>query len=200
MTSLATTDNYETVAGPIGSVDRPRVQRLLDMASDAVLGAAHGQQIVAGVSSGVTVFAHDGVLYLPQRPVTAVAEVMVDGDIVDPSEYRFEAGGQRRHARLIRRSGAADSLWDVPEATVTYSHGWATVPGPIVALVVSLAAGAMSAGGGPVPIEWHAEDVGEKYDAATVQHGNLTITGAGQKMLDRWCGVASLPTMTLTRG
>jgi hypothetical protein len=190
---LASVESYETVVGPVGAGDRDRVAGLLAMASDAVLEAAHGQQILAATSSDVTVYAHEGVLYLPQRPVTAVASVEVDGNLIDPDSYRWEPGGRRRHARIIYRSAGADSRWTAPEAVVTYSHGWATVPGPIVAVVCRMAFGALSAGGGGVAVEWRAEDLSEKVDPATVPAADMSITGAAQRTIDAWCGVAPLP-------
>lgn len=187
---LATIDDWEAIVGPVGSDDVARVTRLLEMASDGVLGGAHGQLIAAGTAT-ITARAWGGRIWLPQRPVRAVTSVVIDDvELVAGVDYRWEPGGDRRPALIIRRRDGGDSIWlsDV-EATVTYDYGWVTIPGPIVAIVVSMARAAQDTEGGPAVTSWSAGEFSERVERSTLQAGDLTPSGAAQATLDRWCGV-----------
>lgn len=185
--ALVSIDDYETITGqPVDNA--AQVDALLDIASDAVLAGAHGQNILEDTYEDVTVYNHAGRFQLPQRPVTAVASVTVSGVELDASEYRFTPGGDRRPAELIRRVGGFDSTWSTEEATVTYTAGWAAVPGQIKAAVVAMVEGRIAAGGGQVLASETLGGHSETY-AAPTQTTDMLVTPSTQKILDRLCGV-----------
>lgn len=202
--SLATTDQFQAITGT--TLDGPgltRAQVLLDLASDAVLANAHGQNITSQTYEDATLYQQEGVFYFPQRPVTAVASVTVGGELVDPSMYRWEAGGPmqgRRPARLIRRILGHDTFWgyaaglghwffngDV-EATVTYTAGWDPVPGQIVGAVVAMANAVFSNGADPLMSLERIEGWEGKLDMTDAQYPDLSITAHTQSILDQLCG------------
>jgi hypothetical protein len=182
---LASIDDYAAVTGSYPA-DEGRVHRLLELASDAVLAGAHGQQIVSGTVTS-TVRPWEGVAYLPQRPMTAVASVVADGATVDPSEYRWEPGGNRRPALLIRREDGRDVWWPMGELTVEYTAGWVVVPGQIVAAVVAMVVGTMTAGGGPAVTQEGAGPFQMSF--APGQSPDLSLTRSTRRLLDQLCGV-----------
>lgn len=142
MAALASVEDYEALTGQqLSKEERPRLTLLLGWASDAVLAAANDQAIVSTVYEDVTLYNRDGRFWFPQRPVTAVGEVTVDGvTLTEGTDYRWTPGGSGRPALLIRRVSGVDSHWTCPEATVdTVTAGWATVPGPLVSVVCTLA-------------------------------------------------------------
>lgn len=97
----------------------------------SVVQSRTGQNFLAG-SSTVTVGAPRGPwLSLPQRPVTAVAEVSINGTQVTD----YTAVG----SRLFRYQGWAVSYFAAPVVTVTYSHG-GTVPDLVLGAVLAVAA------------------------------------------------------------
>lgn len=137
--ALATTADYEALAGQtLDDAETARVTLLLDAASEAVLAGANGQLIIEDTYTDVTIYNRDGRFWFPQRPVTDVASVEVDGvTLTEDDDYRWTSGGNGRPALLIRRVDGRDSQWTYPEAVVTYTAGWATVPWPIRAAVVA---------------------------------------------------------------
>lgn len=142
MATLASIDDYEALTGSLETPDVARVRRLLELASDAVLARAHGQNIISQEYEDVVLYNHDGRFWFPQRPVTNVASVVVDGETIDPSSYRFTSGGDGRPALLIRRCEGRDVSWHCPEATATFTAGWDPIHGQLVASVVATAHGA----------------------------------------------------------
>lgn len=144
--ALATTDDYEEITGEaLDEGDTARVSRLLEIASAAVLASAHGQTIIEASTTVDLAPGAGGVIRFPQRPVTAVASVTLDGSVLSASDYRWTEGGNGQPAYLIRRCLDRDAAWSCP-VTVAYTHGWATVPEPIVAALVMLAQQAKNVG------------------------------------------------------
>jgi len=85
----------------------------------AVVQAEVGQRLVAVTDDSVTLLGTtDSWLDLPERPVTAVSSVAVDGGAV--GDYRLFG------ARLWRSCGWAPSPLEPSTVTVAYSHGYAT--------------------------------------------------------------------------
>ena len=79
-------------------------------------------------------------LFLPELPVTAVSEVVEDGEtLVAGDDYKLGQHG------ILHRIGAkwAEGIQIV---TVTYTHGYATLPDDIVAVCTRAAARAYQAG------------------------------------------------------
>ena len=196
MAALASIDDYEAITGqaPTGA-DAVRVGRLLELASDAVLAGAHGQQIIAGTSTEV-LRPWEGVIRFPQRPVTAVTSVTVAGTVLAPDDYRWTRGGDRRPAYLIRRSAGVDIDWDWPEVTVEWSHGWAQTPGQIVAVVCAMAESVMTGGGGPAVVQESTGPFQVTLAAGQAQSPDMSLLPSTRVVLDRLCGVdgpASVP-------
>lgn len=185
MVALASIDDYAAITGAYPD-DHGRVHRLLELASDAVLAGAHGQQILSGPFS-CTVRPWDGVVYLPQRPVTAVDTVHLDGELVDPTGYRWEPGGNRRPARLLCRDDSGDTWWPDGELAVEGTAGWATVPGQIVAAVVAMVAGTITNGGGPAITQEGAGPFQMSFGPG--QSPDLALPMSTRQLLDRLCGV-----------
>lgn len=201
MTALASTADYEALTGQhLDEAEVARVESLLDMASEAVLAGAHGQVILETEYTDATLYGFEGAFVFPQRPVTAVDEVTVDGITYTADDYRFTAGGDGRMALLVRRENDADVPWNHHEATVTYTAGWAAVPAPIKAATVAVASGVYrgsvdtvitsTAGGAPIP----------NYPAVNLALTAMKITPAVQAVLDRWCKVRPHASVQVGRG
>ncbi|MGW4986319.1 hypothetical protein ACWEQ3_01530 [Streptomyces mirabilis] len=106
----------------------------LDVASTLVREAAGSA--ISEVTSTVTLVGAAGAwLRLPGPPVSAVASVLVDGVAV----HDFRLAGDR----LFRACGWQDSEAAPSLITVTYTHGYASVPADVVDLVCRLAAQAL---------------------------------------------------------
>lgn len=98
---------------------------LIDLAFASVQNEA--RQRVRPVDGDVVTLeaAPSRVLWLPERPVRAVTNVAVEDVAIPATDYRWNARG-----RLERKSG----LWiDTAgtAVTVTYDHGFATIPNDI---------------------------------------------------------------------
>lgn len=111
---------------------------MLAVASSVVRGAA--QSPILETESAVTLWGldRDQWLDLPGKPVTAVADVVHDGDALASSEYKLVDG------RLWGRSFWGNGCEPL-EVTLTLTHGFAEVPAHIVQLVCDLAIAGMNA-------------------------------------------------------
>lgn len=199
MTLLASVADYEAVTGVTVGEDSGRVERLLALASSAVLAEAHDQLIVATADTAETIYPYEGVGRFSQRPVTEVASVTVDGELlVEGTDYRWTAGGNRRPAYLIARSNGEDIPWWVSEIEVVYSHGWAEVPAQIVVAVINMVKGVVDLGGGPEVASKASGPFSVSFVEGT-QVTDLRVTGPVRSMLDRLCGVAG-PTSVPVQG
>lgn len=195
MVALASIDDYAVITGAYPA-DTVRVTRLIEMASDAVLAGAHGQQIVSAAFEA-TVTPYEGVAYLPQRPVTAITSVTLNGATVAPSLYRLRPGGHRRPATLTYLTTAgAPRPWGCGELIVSGVAGWDPVPGQIVAMVVSIAHGAVESGGSAGVVGEGTGPFRVELDRDHVQAPDMSLSASSQRILDRLCGVdrhSSLP-------
>lgn len=133
---LATTTDLRARTG-LDLLADVRAEALLNDASAAVI-AYTGQQFLEGTST-TRVRVHRGRVRLPQRPVTAVSTVeTLDGVAVLFNWYSGDT--------LTVSWSVPDSFAWVPfrspqsEVVVTYTHGSATVPTEIVAVVCQVAA------------------------------------------------------------
>lgn len=131
---LATVDDVSTLLGvTLDAAQSDRVERLLAMAS-GVARSFTRQHLSHVTDDTITVRGvRDALLVLPERPVTAVSQVTVAGDVVDPAGYYTSSDA----LRLM-----FGELWGSPdlEVTVTYSHGFDPVPADVVAVVAGIAA------------------------------------------------------------
>jgi hypothetical protein len=105
----------------------------LDVASEIIRGYT-GQQIDEVPDESVTLRAeigNNGVLFLSQLPVTAVASVTEDGTLLTvTTDYEWSRAG------ILWRVGAVNWIHPV---VVVYDHGYATVPHDIKGVALSLA-------------------------------------------------------------
>ncbi len=127
------------------------LQRDLDTAS-ATLAKDSAQAIVRGYCrQELTTATYSGVLLpievegpsyivrLPQRPVTAVSSVSVNGVTYTlGTDYAWNGYGDYLRLRKVDESSASFEDW--PLATVTYTAGFATVPADIKAVALAVAA------------------------------------------------------------
>ena len=117
---FATAGELAQLIGAEEPADLARMQMFLGLASAEI--RAHTGQVLSPVSGDVVSLEprFSQVVFLPERPVTAITQVLVDA--VATTDYRFTAGGH-----LIRGSDpTVVSLLDWSDgATVTYTHGYA---------------------------------------------------------------------------
>lgn len=201
--TLASTTDYETITGTtLDGATETRVAALLAMAESAVLAAAHGQNIASTVYTDVMVRPTNGELYLPQRPVTAVASVAtVDSNgtvttLVANTDYRWEPGGHGRPARIVRRRLGRDSFWgtvanpvgwingDEAEVKVTYTAGWDPVPASIVGICVAMARDSMTNSGGPAVTAEALGDASLSYDRSALRPAPMGLTVADLSVIE----------------
>lgn len=129
----------------------------------AVVQAEAGQRLVAVTDDSVTLLGTtDSWLDLPERPVTAVSSVAVDGTAV--GDYRLFG------ARLWRSCGWAPSSLEPSTVTVAYSHGYASdaqelqlARGAVLAVVRDWAANPTAA------TSLRIDDYAETYSAVTAR-------------------------------
>lgn len=139
---LAQVDDLDVrISGGIPAGDLARAEALLADVSAAVR-AYTGQEFTAGTSTDQLVRPRNGIVRLPQRPVTAVGTVTdlnantlfytwlqddrveVSGNV--PDSFAFEPW----------RNG-------ITRVFVTYDHGYEEIPGDIIAVVCQIAARAL---------------------------------------------------------
>lgn len=201
MTALATTADYEALTGQtLDDAELVRVSRLLELASEAVLARAHGQNVTSQTYTDATLYGHEGAFLFPQRPVTAVASVEVNGTTYTSGDYRFTPGGDRRPAQLIRRVSGRDAAWGWHEATVTYTAGWETVPAQIIAATVAVARGAYMGSADTVLTATAAGALVPEYPGSNLNLVAMKLTPAVQAVVDQVCGVRAPSSVELIRG
>jgi len=202
--ALATIADYEAITGttvPDGD-ETTRISRLLDLASSAVLAGAHGQTIEATTTATLTVRPYEGIGYLPQRPVTAIATVTVDGVLLTAgTDYRFESGGDGRPAKLIRRVDGRDSYWSCHELDLTgVEHGWDPVPGQIIAAVVAMTYSAATNGAQAPTTQITVGPFSRSGDAAEAQSPAMALNPSTQAVLDNLCTVRGFASIQVQPG
>jgi hypothetical protein len=140
--ALATVADLATLLGrTFTEAQELQAQALLDQASSVVRSYVRLDITQATTTDTFTMRRADPVLHqcagavtLPQRPVTDIATVRING--VEISDW-WQDGSE-----LLLRSWAWDSppaANRAPQVTVTYTHGWAEVPGDIRAIVLQAA-------------------------------------------------------------
>ena len=200
MTALAGIDEYEAGTGSLETPDPARIRLLLGWASDAVLARAHGQNIISQTYEDAVLYNYDGRFYFPQRPVTAVASVVVDGETIDPTGYRFTSGGNGRPALLIRRSEGRDSTWGCPEATVTYTAGWDPIPGQLVAAVVATAHGTVNGSDATIQSITPEGQAIPSYPSAVLASLTMKLQPSVCAVIDALCKVDGPASVEIGRG
>lgn len=94
MAALASIADVEAVSRPVPADDRSRVYRLLEMVSATVVRYT-GQRFDESTST-ITIHPHDGLVRLPQRPVTAIVDVRQGNRLLDASTYEVDPNGTLR--------------------------------------------------------------------------------------------------------
>lgn len=129
---------YLRIATPAAaSADETSMQLALNIATSVVV-ARTGQQFTAATGTTVTLDTHgDEDVFLPQRPVTAVTSVVTRerGSTVTTART-LNVDYERRGDRL-RWVGVG--YWPY-EVTVTYDHGYATIPDDVKGATLAVAA------------------------------------------------------------
>ncbi|WP_418956829.1 hypothetical protein [Streptomyces tritici] len=138
---------------------------VLDVASAVVRREAR-QSFTRGTSSA-TLHPNGGWVVLPQRPVIAVQSVRAGGQLVPPDRWQ-----------LVRDRLA---VFDDQAVTVTYTHGYASVPGDVLAVVLTLAGRVLTN-----PSDLRQESVGSvsvTYSAETI---GASLAPADRDLLARY--------------
>ncbi|WP_432068228.1 hypothetical protein [Streptomyces sp. C10-9-1] len=147
---------------------------VLDTASAIVRREAR-QNFTRGTSTAV-LHPHGGWVVLPQRPVISVQEVREGGQLVPADRWQLV----RDRVRLST---------DQP-VTVTYTHGYTTVPGDVLAVVLTLAGRVLSN-----PTDLRQESVGSvsvTYSAETI---GASLAPADRDLLARYRKRAAVVTL-----
>lgn len=121
-----------------GGAETASAQLALDIATSAIV-AETGQTFEAVVDDEIVLDTHgDGDVYLPQRPVTAVASVVTrDRGAVATTTRTLNTEFEVRGHRL--RWVGLGAGWPY-EVTVVYSHGYQTIPDDVKGATLALAA------------------------------------------------------------
>lgn len=127
-TSTELADRLQT---SLTAAEASQADDLLAQAS-ALIVEETGQQIEEQVDDVLTRRGvYDRTLRLPERPVTSVSQVTIDGDVVDATTY-YLLGDE-----LVRSHG-----WAGPgaEVQVTYTHGYNPIPDTVKSVTLNMAA------------------------------------------------------------
>lgn len=142
MPALATIADVEAVSRPVPPGDVVRVTRLIDLVSAHVVRYT-GQRFEEETET-ITAWPHDGVLRLPQQPVTTVAGVVMAGATLAPSTYTFTTNGYLYRAPAMTGWAVNGSDywpgcgWPSVAFDINYTHGYPVGDYPDdVALVVA---------------------------------------------------------------
>jgi len=203
LTAPVSVDDYRTTTGQVVAPEEAaRVQDLLDASWEELLIGANGQNLVTTTYTAATLYNRDGRFWFPQRPVTAVSSVVVDGvTLTVNTDYRWEAGGNGRPGLLIRRVNGYDSVWTDAEATVTYVAGWATLPGPLRGVVCTMAKRSYQGSTATPFVEVTPSGAfGESYPQSRIDDLPPHLTPALQKQVDRWTKVRGYGSVEMRRG
>ena len=139
-----------------GSINTNTANLLAQLASDAVREDIR-QQVDFVADETITLWGDNGeILLLPQRPVTAVTAVSLAGQTLVPAQvnststmlmYDWRPDGSLRRVVYGGSFYAAELFYKWPlgvAVTVTYSHGYETVPSALKRVALDLAAAAYS--------------------------------------------------------
>lgn len=129
MTSFATVSDLQNFVGQ--TLDSTRAQQALDLATAAIRNRIGDPEEAA--DDEVTLDGGHSYLFVT-GPVSEVAEITVDGVVVDPSNYVWNEGG------TIRGVGSYVFGSAIASVVVTYTHGYATIPDDIKTVCLNAAA------------------------------------------------------------
>lgn len=137
MTSFALAADLQTFMG-FRNIDEARATALLEDAAGII--RQHLDQIVDVVEDDPIRMnpSFTRRLFLPERPVTAVSSVIVDGIEIIADAFKFESYG------VLRRVDG--DIWeaDAQGIHITYTHGYAVIPSFIVTICKAVAGRALA--------------------------------------------------------
>ena len=196
---LATTDDVAALLQrDLTATELTNATRLLGMASDMV--RRYTRQTLHQVTETVVLPGNwDNSLVLPQRPVTNVASVLINGAAPSYQVWRtiddtlfLGTGAYQPDFGVLLWGGnalwgpagsntgpqATGATWGGPQAqiTVTYTHGFATIPGDIVNVVAGLVAIAIAS-----PVGVQSEKIGGYQVGYTRSEGGAMALQAADK-------------------
>lgn len=184
LSPLATVDELATWLQRDLDGDDASANLALELASAAVRGEAH--QTFTRIDDHEVVLRGNwsSDLWLPERPVIAVGDIAIaNGDGLVGSQalastaYQWDVGG------LMRRYSG---WWGGPGAavTVTYTHGWETIPGEVKAIALQLAANVYESTGASLVMD---RDSGVEDVRDATERGNVAVlTKASARVLRRY--------------
>lgn len=193
MAALACVKDVELRLGTTFSGDEAgRASVLLDDAS-ALVRAYTRQDFAAPASETVTLRATSGVVRLPKSPVTAVASVVMVGMYGSPDITVVGWGWDGLD--VIDVSGWRSCIINLPEVVyeadelpstyrVTYTHGYATVPPVVVAVVAGMVGRTMAA---PTTTSGMTSETIGSYSYRLAEPGigtAVSLTAADRDVLD----------------
>jgi len=166
-----------------GTIDEDTANLLANLASDEIRGDL-GQQIDLVTNEVITIYGDGGeLIVLPQRPVIGVTSVLLNGLAI--TTYDWRPNGALRRVIYAGSQFAGESTMNWPfgvPVQVTYSHGYATVPGVIKAAALDLAIAAYENPNSLVTSKT-VDDVSEAYRAT---RASTVLTDERKNALDRY--------------
>ena len=198
VSTLASIEDYLAITGKDpAAVDFDRVLRLLEMASSSVLAGARSTDRLRAVQR------HRPASGRRRPPPAAPRDRHLLGDRGwhrgHLPGWRWEPGGYRRPARLIRRVDGHDAPWTCAELVVTGTAGWDPIPGQLVAAVVAMAHGVAENNGSPALASEGAGPFNASVVPGHVQAPNMALTDSTRAIIDDLCGVARGASVAIIR-
>lgn len=190
MAIVATVENVEDLIGRSLTADSARVGRLLDRVEGIIVGEMPGLTFGPVTFTDVEVAGTgESVLTLPYYPVTAVSSVVIEGTVLDPSEYRVNVLGHlTRYSSQIANphdSGRVEVRW--PDAgtvvVIGFDAGWAasTVPAVFTAVAAEMVRDTMAN-----PEQVVQESIGDRSHTFVNPAGGGDLTGGQRHRLRHW--------------
>jgi len=188
--AFATEADLEAYTG--ASIDTARATILLDTAT-AAIQAYTNQTITSGSTTAVLPGNLSERLVLPERPVTAITLVKIgDTTLTVDTDYVWDG------AHTLYRGTKVDGVlsvngpdylvngwgdWGGPGAqvTVTYSHGFMTIPGDVKGVCLALAARSLAS-----PDGVNSESVGSYSVSYSRSGGAVSLLAEEQRLLDSY--------------
>ena len=161
-------------------IDADAATVLLETATGLIQGELGGQRLVAVADDDIVILGTtERWLDLPQRPVTAVMSVAIDGG--DPiTDYKVFG------SRMFRSSGWASCSTEPAAVAVTYSHGYAAGAQELqTARAVCLAAAASAYSNPSGLIGERIDDYSAQWDAVAA---HMSLPDHARRALQRAYG------------
>ena len=188
--AFATEADLEAYTGTTVATDRATL--LLDAATAAIQTYC-GQTFTQATTTAVMPGSWDSKLELPERPVTAVTTVII-GDTTLTVDTDYVWDGQHMLHRGTKVDGVLsvngpDYLidgwgdWGGPGAqvSVTYTHGFATIPGVVKGVCLALAARSLQS-----PDGVNSESVGSYSVSYSRTGGAVSLLDEERSLLNRY--------------